>query len=93
VQTMNGPLSPMHGSGLRYHKEKRSVDRPAEVTGVIVKGGELLVPNRQRLKLRNLKQVRCRERDLQTNMSLIGKIAGMNGQVAQITAANRRAGS
>jgi hypothetical protein len=35
----------IHRGGLRYHKEKRSVDRPAEVTGVILRQGALLLPN------------------------------------------------
>jgi hypothetical protein len=41
----------IHGAGLRYHKEKRYIDRPAEITGVIVDSGTLLPPNRQLKKL------------------------------------------
>jgi hypothetical protein len=48
----------LHGAGLRYHKEKKYVDRPAEVTGVILRSGELAIPNRQHLKLRNAREVR-----------------------------------
>jgi hypothetical protein len=79
----------IHAGGLRYHKEKRAVDRRAEVTGVIIlRDGQLEVPNRQRRKLRNLKREKDRERRLEANKSLIGRLAGMNGQVAQIAAGN-----
>lgn len=41
----------IHRSGLRYHKEKTFIDRPAEITGIIVHGDRMLVPNRQHQKL------------------------------------------
>ena len=78
----------INGGGLRYHKEKRAVDRHAEVTGVVIREGKLLVPNRQRLKLRNLKRAKDRERRPQANKNLMGRLAGMKGQVAQIAAGN-----
>jgi Reverse transcriptase (RNA-dependent DNA polymerase) len=79
----------IHGGGLRYHKEKRAVDRRAEVTGVVIlRDGQLVVPNRQRRKLRNLKREKDRERRPEANKSLMGRLAGMNGQVAQIAAGN-----
>jgi hypothetical protein len=40
----------IHAHGLRYHKEKRYRGNFAEVTGVIIRDGRLLVPNRQRKK-------------------------------------------
>jgi hypothetical protein len=46
----------IHGYGLRYHKEKTFVDRPAEITGVIVRGDKLAVPHRQHLKRRSAQQ-------------------------------------
>lgn len=36
--------------GLEYHKEKSFIDRPAEITGVIVRDGKVLAPNRQHRK-------------------------------------------
>src|SRR3546814_399175 len=42
----------IHRTGLRYHKLKHYVDRPAEITGVVVRDGKVVVPNRQRLKHR-----------------------------------------
>jgi retron-type reverse transcriptase len=41
----------IHRSGLKYHKEKTYTDRPAEITGVIVDGDRLIVPDRQIAKL------------------------------------------
>lgn len=71
----------MHRGGLRYHKEKRAVDRRAEITGVIVRDGRLLVPNRQKAKLRN---ARNQARSLPHNPRIAGKIAGLEGQREQI---------
>lgn len=33
--------------GLKYHKEKSFIDRPAEITGVIIRDGKVLAPHRQ----------------------------------------------
>lgn len=78
------------GGGLRYHKEKRSVDRGSEVTGVVLRDGEMLPANRHRKKLRKLKQAKDREHRPTTNKSLMGQLAGMKGHVAQIAGANDR---
>jgi hypothetical protein len=78
----------IHGGGLRYHKEKRAVDRRCEVTGVVLRDGEMLVANRHRDKLRKLKQAKDRERRPEANKSLMGQLAGMKGTVDQITSAN-----
>ena len=48
----------IHGGGLRYHKEKRAVERGSEVTGVVLRKGEMLPTNRHRNKLRKLKQAK-----------------------------------
>ncbi len=40
----------IYTAGLRYHKEKRFVDVPADITGVILRNGRLLLPNRQHQK-------------------------------------------
>jgi hypothetical protein len=70
--TLSGDKVPMHvvweikqvifGGGLRYHKEKRAVDRSAEVTGVILEKGEMLPPNRVRRKRRTLERAKDAER-------------------------------
>jgi hypothetical protein len=96
--TVSGPKLPtsvmwdikhaIHSGGLRYHKEKRAVDRRAEVTGVVIRDSKLLLPNRQRRKLHNLKREIQREHRPDRNKSLMGRLAGMNGQKAQIAAGN-----
>jgi hypothetical protein len=80
----------IHGGGLRYHKEKRAADRPCEVTGVILRDGEMLVPNRYRDKLRKLKQAKDRDRGPKVNKGLVGQLAGMQGMVDQVRNANLR---
>ncbi|MEZ2221901.1 reverse transcriptase family protein [Rhizobium sp. RCC_161_2] len=77
----------IHGAGLQYHKERHFVDRPAEITGVIVHREQLLVPNRQ------LKKLRETERDLKQPHSdihrkkLLERLAGLRAQTSQIATA------
>jgi hypothetical protein len=80
----------IHGGGLRYHKEKRAVDRSAEVTGVILNKGEMLPPNRVRRKRRALERAKHAERRRGENRRLMGQLAGLKGHAAQITSANAR---
>lgn len=77
----------IHATGLRYHKQKRYVDRPAEITGVIVKGDEVVAPHRQRLKHRAT-TLELRHGKGEKEL-LRGRLAGLNGQIRQIEAANR----
>ena len=76
----------IHRTGLRYHKLKHYVDVPAEVTGVIVREGRVVVPNRQRLKQRQLALT------LQSGDSddprLRGRLTGITGQIRQIDRQN-----
>jgi hypothetical protein len=76
----------IHRTGLRYHKLKHYVDKPAEVTGVIVRDGLVVVPNRQRLKQRQLALT------LQSAGSddarLRGRLTGITGQIRQIDRQN-----
>lgn len=77
----------IHGYGLRYHKEKSFIDRPAEITGVIVKGDRLAVPHRQHLKRRDAR------RDMLAGIGedrvLKGRLAGLDGQIKQVAMHNR----
>ena len=76
----------IHRTGLRYHKLKHYVDKPAEVTGVIVRDGRVVVPNRQRLKQRQLAFT------LQgpgiDDPRLRGRLTGITGQIRQIDRQN-----
>jgi hypothetical protein len=76
----------IHGYGLRYHKEKSFVDRPAEITGVIVRDDKLSVPHRQHLKRRLARQeLQSSEGDTQV---LRGRLAGLDGQIKQVARHN-----
>lgn len=73
----------IHRVGLRYHKEKAFFDRPAEVTGVFVKGDALEAPFKQ------FKKLRTGVASIQSpigNMSDISvkQIEGLKGQLRQI---------
>ena len=76
----------IHRTGLRYHKLKHYVDRPAEITGVVVRGGKIVVPNRQPLKHRQtmlaLQQPGSGDRRLQ------GRPPGLAGQMRRIDSLN-----
>jgi hypothetical protein len=75
----------IHASGLRYHKEKAYFDKPAEVTGVIVKDDTLRPPNRQLLKMRRVKgQVSRLDPHERRDKVLLGKLQGLRGQLEQI---------
>ncbi|WP_232476142.1 reverse transcriptase family protein [Flavisphingomonas formosensis] len=80
----------IHGYGLRYHKEKTFVDRPAEITGVIVRGDKLAVPHRQHLKRRSAqRELLLGEGDTQV---LQGRLAGLDGQIRQVACHNGKLG-
>jgi retron-type reverse transcriptase len=76
----------IHGAGLRYHKEKSFIDQPAEITGVIVDGDRLLVPNRQLKKLHETRKALKGHVAPATEQKLREKLSGLQGQVAQIAA-------
>lgn len=77
----------IHGMGLRYHKEKTFVDQPAEVTGVVLHEGKLLAPFRQHKKMHEARArfAKATEEDRET---LLGRVAGIEGQIQQIAAKN-----
>lgn len=76
----------IHGYGLRYHKEKTFIDYPAEITGVIVKGDILTVPNRQHLK-RQIARHELGDADGDIVM-LKNRLSGLEGQIRQVTRHN-----
>lgn len=84
----------IHKAGLLYHKEKSYIDRPAEITGVIVAGNELRVPNRQHKKLAEIKSD-LRNKKNRTEFDekkLNGRLVGLQGQINQVkrTAVNSK---
>jgi hypothetical protein len=79
----------IHAGGLRYHKEKRAVDRACEVTGVIITNKELRAPNRQHKKLREAKKLMdALRRNPVSSSRIVGRLAGLTGQFNQIYSAN-----
>ncbi len=77
----------IHRTGLRYHKEKAYFDGFAEVTGVILRDRTVVAPNRQLLKLRQA-DVALPLADEAQRRNLENKIAGLRGQLRQISLAN-----
>lgn len=78
--------SAIHRAGMRYHKEKVYVDVPAEITGVIVKGQQLIAPNRQLKKLKDAKFALKTEPSGIASRALQDQIVGLRGQLSQIRA-------
>ena len=77
----------IHGMGLRYHKQKTFVDRAAEVTGVILRGGRLLAPNRQHKKMHEAGRALAKGPSHERS-ALLGRLAGIAGQIRQIANKN-----
>jgi len=76
----------IHGHGLRYHKEKSFVDSPAEITGAIVKNGQIVAPHRQHLK-RHLARKALESGEGDPDV-LRGRLAGLEGQIRQVMSHN-----
>ena len=74
----------IHASGLRYHKEKKYVDNPAEVTGVILRDGKMSLPNRQHLKMHKAKVDSRHTADEIEKSKLATRIRGLRAQQGQI---------
>lgn len=77
----------IHGVGLRYHKEKSFVDQPVEVTGVILHDGKLVAPFRQHKKMYEARALLA-EAGEDDRQALLGRLAGITGQISQIAAKN-----
>jgi hypothetical protein len=77
----------IHRVGLRYHKEKTFVDRPAEVTGVVLRDGKLTAPFRQHKKLHETVRALSAASEEERG-PLIGTRNGVAGQLKQIAAKN-----
>lgn len=77
----------IHGAGLHYHKEKTYIDQPAEVTGTILNRGTIQAPFRQHKKMHEAKSNLANVSD-EERASLMGRIAGIEGQIRQISSKN-----
>ncbi|MDA9427112.1 MULTISPECIES: reverse transcriptase family protein [Bradyrhizobium] len=74
----------IHRAGLRYHKEKLYVERPAEITGVIVDGKTLMPPHRQHKKIRVGEASLKVEKKPFLAQKISGQLLGLRGQIEQI---------
>jgi hypothetical protein len=81
----------LHAAGLRYHKEKEFVDRPADVTGVISWDGKLLLPNRQHRKVFDAKSALGAACDEIARKAALGRLRGLVAQGIQIARIGRLA--
>lgn len=72
--------------GLEYHKEKSFIDRPAEVTGVIVHNGMVSAPHRQHRK-RKAESEALRGSPSDPDAAR-RRLKGLEGQLRQITGFN-----
>lgn len=84
----------IYRAGLEYHKEKHFIDRPAEITGVIVNGGQTMLPHRGHLKRKEARREFEYARGLGDRWLLKqaqGRLAGLDGQLKQIAATKRDA--
>ena len=74
----------VHSRGLNYHKERHYPDGTGEVTGVIVRDGTTVLPNRQRKKVYELRALLRKTADLE-EAALIGRqILGLTTQQKQV---------
>lgn len=74
----------IHSRGLIYHKERNFRGGIAEVTGVLLRDGKTLIPNRQHQKA-HLTRVELRETDdIDRAVSLDQRLTGLKSQRKQI---------
>lgn len=77
----------IHAYGLIAHKAKTYVDRPAEVTGVIIRDGKLVAPFRQHQRKHEARTL-LRTTQEEDRNALLGRITGIEGQIRQIAQKN-----
>lgn len=92
--TFSGPSVPEHfmwkvrqriyRSGLRYHKERRFTNGRAEVTGVIIRDGKMLLPNRQHKKAHELRELLRATLDSEEKAKLERRLTGLLSQRKQV---------
>jgi hypothetical protein len=76
-------------TGLLYHKEKNYKGKRAKkITGVIIKNGSLLLPNKKHLKIHELRMALREEADPEKREKLVERIRGSECQAKQIKVAN-----
>jgi hypothetical protein len=74
----------IHSRGLRYHKEKRFTGGVGEVTGVLVDGDGLRVPNRQHKKAHEARARLAETPDPEEAVQLARSLRGLAEQRRQV---------
>ncbi|MBU4528674.1 MAG: reverse transcriptase family protein [Hoeflea sp.] len=78
-----------HGHRYARHKERSRRDRPAEITGVIVRGAGVVVPNRQLKKILEVRNRLEQSNSPETIGALSAELRGRIAQIGQVRAGNR----
>ena len=74
----------IHARGLHYHKERRFTGHTAEITGTIIKGGKLQVPNRQLKKAYDTRTALEVTIDPEIVATLRARLRGLHDQRRQV---------
>lgn len=76
----------IHGNGLKYSKEKErfTISKPRIVTGVVVNGENIYLPNKQHKKLYEVESKHKISIDSKEKLKLKNEIAGRKAQAKQI---------
>lgn len=74
----------VHSRGLKYHKERHYRGGIGEITGVIVRDGKTVLPNRQRKKVYDLRAVLRDTQDEDEATAIRRRILGMKTQQKQV---------
>ena len=77
-----------HGFRHKATKERSKIRKPAEITGVILKGDCLLVPNRQHQKLHEVRKELKASRSTEHHRQLKAQLKGRESQFRQILGAS-----
>lgn len=81
----------IHGSGLRYHKERKYLNQSSVVTGVVIRDGLLSLRNGQHRRFYDVKKQLATTHDTDRVLSLKRTLRGILSQRKQVQTANRRA--
>jgi hypothetical protein len=80
------------GLRVKLSKEQSVIDKPATVTGVIILGDQMKLPNRQQKKLFDYQQQRNETKNLKLKITLDRKIVGCFAQKKQIESVTQNGG-
>jgi hypothetical protein len=83
----------IHCRALNYHKEHRYVGGVGEVTGILLRKGVLLIPNRQRKKAFEMRMELAAASDPEEIEKLTRSLRGLNLQRQQVENQQARIGT